>query len=621
MTNPLLDILSVVPRIALASVVGFLLLMFLGWLLSMRAGSKSEQGSGLKLLLFLPITTPIALLVLLIKDRSAAKVPCLTFIAGFVVLIVGGKTSEFVERKKLDTVVQNLADQGENIEIDSMIPEPVAGDQNIWEHPFLKPIADAAKPSSGGDAPELSVNYEQMSIPKDNSSILYDPIDEQTEGWRQIANKGSLLRVHKMSLSAIQLRDGSISDATKPKTWAATGSVLLEHFEPAKSDFQQLQEALSRPADRYPYNWEDAIMMSMPHMAQTKGFSQSVVTRSQSYILAGKGDEAFEDIKLAFKLINLGNSDILISQLVQIAQLALTLNAVETAQQFHVWNDVRWQYVQAALNKIDFPAAMPDSMRAERVFANATMDPIIRARISEAIQGLDNFGATETPIASGFSHEDAAKSIADFLIGGFARANLTAHWRLAIEAYSHLIKNIETGVADSHRLPWSQLDVTMDPTDIKEYGVFGRMLLASLGTAFDKSIMGQTKVRLSIVACALERFYLAHQRYPESLSNLTPRFLPTVPIDPMGRKPWNYRLSEGKKGFVLYSVGKNGFDDGGYSDPRTSSYQPSGRDDIVWSIADKPPALPGFQLSTRAARPVGQQMNQEDQEMMQRYGL
>jgi hypothetical protein len=80
-------------------------------------------------------------------------------------------------------------------------------------------------------------------------------------------------------------------------------------------------------------------------------------------------------------------------------------------------------------------------------------------------------------------------------------------------------------------------------------------------------ITTHTTVRLLTLVCALQQFYINHrqqqQQYPTSLDALIPSILNETPIDPMSGKTWNYRPSDNLQGFLLYSVGKNGVDEGG----------------------------------------------------------
>jgi hypothetical protein len=64
-----------------------------------------------------------------------------------------------------------------------------------------------------------------------------------------------------------------------------------------------------------------------------------------------------------------------------------------------------------------------------------------------------------------------------------------------------------------------------------------------------------------VVAVALERYRLAHGRFPEKLGELTPTYLAAIPRDLFDGNPLRYRLVDGKP--VVYSIGIDGDDDGG----------------------------------------------------------
>ena len=72
----------------------------------------------------------------------------------------------------------------------------------------------------------------------------------------------------------------------------------------------------------------------------------------------------------------------------------------------------------------------------------------------------------------------------------------------------------------------------------------------------------QASIDLARVACALERYRLAHGEYPETLDALTPQFIEKLPHDIINGQPLHYRRTDDGK-FVLYSVGWNEKDDGG----------------------------------------------------------
>ena len=63
-------------------------------------------------------------------------------------------------------------------------------------------------------------------------------------------------------------------------------------------------------------------------------------------------------------------------------------------------------------------------------------------------------------------------------------------------------------------------------------------------------------------AFAIERFRLAHeQALPHALPELVPAYLPAVPRDPFDEQP--LRFKKLPRGYVVYSIGPEGVDDGG----------------------------------------------------------
>lgn len=76
-----------------------------------------------------------------------------------------------------------------------------------------------------------------------------------------------------------------------------------------------------------------------------------------------------------------------------------------------------------------------------------------------------------------------------------------------------------------------------------------------------KVALVQTGLDQARVACALERHHIARGAYPESLGELIPNYLETLPTDIPAGGVLRYKR-EGQ-GYALYSIGVNGKDDGG----------------------------------------------------------
>lgn len=96
----------------------------------------------------------------------------------------------------------------------------------------------------------------------------------------------------------------------------------------------------------------------------------------------------------------------------------------------------------------------------------------------------------------------------------------------------------------------------------------GRLLLDTMLSYLKRTIINgdrhEAVRRGTVTMLALERSFLAHGSYPASLEPLVPGFLGMLPVDPWSGEPLRYRLTPGEGvGYVLYSVGPDGTDDGG----------------------------------------------------------
>ncbi|MFC1760612.1 hypothetical protein ACFL6U_00855 [Planctomycetota bacterium] len=76
----------------------------------------------------------------------------------------------------------------------------------------------------------------------------------------------------------------------------------------------------------------------------------------------------------------------------------------------------------------------------------------------------------------------------------------------------------------------------------------------------------EAQQQTALTALAIERYRLAQQRLPEQLDQLVPDYLETGPIDPYDGQPLRYRLLD--TGYVVYSIGVDGKDDGGKEKPK-----------------------------------------------------
>jgi len=87
------------------------------------------------------------------------------------------------------------------------------------------------------------------------------------------------------------------------------------------------------------------------------------------------------------------------------------------------------------------------------------------------------------------------------------------------------------------------------------------LVAPAYGAATTARHRSEAHLRLILAEAALRQYVLQNGALPESLAALVPEYLSKVPQDPFGDGPLVYRTTD--DGYVLYSVGSNGIDDGG----------------------------------------------------------
>jgi len=109
-----------------------------------------------------------------------------------------------------------------------------------------------------------------------------------------------------------------------------------------------------------------------------------------------------------------------------------------------------------------------------------------------------------------------------------------------------------------------------------------KLLLPPFSSAIIKEATGLAEVKAAQTALAVERFRQANGKLPEKLSELVPQFLPAVPDDPFDGQPLRYHRLD--KGYVVYSIGSDGEDNGGRERPANVKSTDKTHYDITFTV-------------------------------------
>jgi hypothetical protein len=377
--------------------------------------------------------------------------------------------------------------------------------------------------------------------------------------------------------------------ASQPQTPAADVLLALSKFDPT---VEELRAASGRPHSRFPVRYEDGFNALLPHLSKMKGASQFLALRAVAALADGRAGEAFEDVKLSFRLVEaIRTEPLLISHLVRIAQMHISLQPIWEGLADRRWNEAQLAAIQAELERIDFLADYHLAMRGERAWSIWSVDYLRRTRDISFLDQL-NMGDTD---------RQANRRLQRLLFRlavprGWFGQNKVSMARLHIELFLPAV-DLNARVVSPAAL--RRLDQAMEERlkGRTPYNFFASLLLPALSRAAEKFARIEAAVDLATVACALERYHLAHGEYPKALDEIAPRFIAKLPRDIINGQPLTYeRIGDGR--FLLYSVGWNEIDGGGQVALTKSGRADWNEGDWVWRY---PTATESFEPPSTAS--------------------
>ena len=450
--------------------------------------------------------------------------------------------------------------KGERLDFASIVPPPVPDEQNfamtpIWVEEISANIGvEKGRIWYGGKVAALGhTNFvRRLLMPVelwDRSGLEFT---NKMRGWQQ---------AEKTDLKAWQEYYRRLATVTNvfpvPAQSQTPAEDVLLALSKYDSTIKELRKASQLPYARFPltYDTADPASILLPHLASLKGCSRTLQLRALAELQAGQTERAFDDIKLTFRLIESAHTEpTVISQLVRNAMLQIIFQPIWEGLADHRWTEAQLAAFEAELGKLDFLADCQAGLHWERNFA-VTMIDYLRGSRNE-IKNIMDFSDKSATSDSSFQFQ---LWLAHYAPGGWLERNKIACCRMSLELLTPIV-NLETRTAS----PANAVQATNAGNGIKlsPYNWITRLMIPGLSRSSEKFARAQSSVDLARIACALERYRLAHGGFPESLDPLTPQFIEKIPHDVIGGQPLHYhRTDDGQ--FVLYSIGWNEKDDGG----------------------------------------------------------
>ncbi len=275
-----------------------------------------------------------------------------------------------------------------------------------------------------------------------------------------------------------------------------------------------------------------------------------------------------EDLRALRQLIHLQENDFtLVCQMIRVAIAGLAFSDTWEALQSSEWSEPELAELQQGWEGINLFTNLERGLLGERLSLNAAFHQV--RVLSDSASQLEFVALAP----SGFANTKR-KGLRHYwrvlVVLPIWRSNLDADELLALRHDQNCLdaaRRLKQGIA------WPTVDRELDgyyqSLNTTLSGPMAQIRYALSATAIPlthkatlTTLRHETMRRLMIVAIALKRYQMQNHNLPPMLEALAPNFISALPSDPMSGKPLCYRV-DSTSGFVLYSVGEDGVDDGG----------------------------------------------------------
>lgn len=372
------------------------------------------------------------------------------------------------------------------------------------------------------------------------------------------------------------------SDKLDLESRAQAAPAVLAALKPIDGHLAELRAAAQRPDSVYPvvYMMDNPWGILLPHLKNIRQASERLDLRARAELATGQSDRALQDVKLILRLGDSMNKEpFLISYLMRIAIFHIAVHPVWEGLAEHRWSDAQLRELQTVLGQYNFIADMKRPFDSERAAGILTADLLAEGkyRANQIFQDSLNPGTK------------AANVFFQSIPRGWYEMEKLTYTRLYNSqmdgAFDVHQKRVFPGRIESNSTEWRKAMPHRNffSAACLHHQLLSEVMLPDLRKVPMRAAFGQVAANQAVLACALERYRLAHGQFPDKLEDLISAFIPTLPHDVVSGDDYKYRRSQNGS-FILYSIGWNEKDDGGVTVLKGKSMDPT-QGDWVWEYS------------------------------------
>ena len=428
-----------------------------------------------------------------------------------------------------------------------MLPHPAVADFFVmFAGALLSPFIPSADDAAGWWAFNSLAYHEQIRIARDRGEpVTLEAMNAFYPSSPQIerATKHWLAAMDAAKSAALD-RDVPLPFVI-PKTPFDASEGLTEEQVEAASTYLAARDRvfdeirLAREAGsiaRFPIEFEKSLWGEREYLQGLRGLANDLRLSVELHLAQGDSAGAVDAaLSLVATAESLRNEPMIISQLVRSAMVHVAWDATKAILERGQASEAELRPLQLAWQEADFLESIHRSMIGERfLLERLTMDPPPEAKDDGNV--MRNRWAKR--IDAGMSMAFFRRLI-DGTQGDFFRAR---------DAYGDIEVRLENFIGGT-------------PQPVIYLYINTALQLPALQASLYAAGRAQVEAGMAATSLACQRFRLAEGRWPRDLAELSPKYLPEIPVDALGDDRLSYRL-EGDDA-IVYSFGMNLKDDGG----------------------------------------------------------
>lgn len=400
------------------------------------------------------------------------------------------------------------------------------------------------------------VTFEELdewySIPLDEENVAYIILD--AGGYYNEPNEDKLLPV--IGKAELPGRIESMSEETKQ----AISQFLVQN----QKCLDLLHKTAGLEFGRYPIDFTLGLGTQTFHLSEVRKYTQLLQLEA---ILAAENntpDAAFHSIKSIFSVAgSMKKEPLLVSQYVHVACQSLGISSIEYTLNRTDFSDEQILELCVLLDKIEDSNGMFNGVLGERVFAlDMLMHPNSMYFDINSSNGSINLFSL-TPVL--FLYRAAGLSESDSILFLDYTDDVIKAWEIPPYQRQEAAKALDLKI-----------------NNVPKKHILFHQVVPSFGRTIVNDIRKIARIRAARTALAIQRYRSKYNKLPDSIENVIPDYLDSVPLDPFDGQEIRYKkLNEG---YVVYSIGEDQIDDGGREKPKDNKQNGNSTYDITFII-------------------------------------